>query len=232
MDSSKNRGTYSQLGSPASSACSSEPEVAGAPVAAPYQSWMNHAACLQHRGWWRDPKLLVTFLALAITAVLGSSYAFVSSGDVSSSEKLSSFVPLFSRSNFSGGDLRQSEFRALYRHGQELVRDGRLEPGIRHYQQAERLTGVDGKSQAELYNDMAVAHHAAGRENESIRYFQRAIEADPSMVAAYNNLAMAFMQQGEFDKARGTLKCAAKVEPNNDCAIKRLRRFFGVSTND
>jgi tetratricopeptide (TPR) repeat protein len=128
--------------------------------------------------------------------------------------------------------LRQSEFRALYKHGQELVRDGKLEPGIKHYQQAEHLTGVDGKSQAELYNDMAVAQHAAGREEESIRYFQRAIEADPSMVTAYNNLAMAFMQQGEYDKARGTLKCAAKVEPNNDCALKQLRRFFGVGVND
>jgi tetratricopeptide (TPR) repeat protein len=232
MDSTKNRSIDQPVRNPAGGALSAEPEIVAAPVAMRYQSWMNHAACLQHRGWWRDPKLLVTFFALAITAVLGSSYAFVFSGDMASPEKLSSFIPLLSRSNFSGGDLRQNEFRALYRHGQELVRDGRLEPGIKHYEQAERLTGVDGKSQAELYNDMAVAHHAAGREKESIRYFQRAIEADPSMVAAYNNLAMAFMQQGEFDKARGTLKCAAKLEPNNDCAVKRLRRFFGVSTND
>ena len=206
--------------------------VSAEPVPINYQAWMNHAACLEHREWWRDPKVLVTFFALAITAVLGSSYAYVFSGDISSAEKLPSIIPRISRSNFSPQDLRESEFRALHRRGQELIRDGRVALGIKHYQQAEHLTGVDAKSQAELYNDMAVAQHAVGKEEESIRYFQKAIEADPSMVAAYNNLAMAFMQQGELDKAKGALKSAAKIKPENDCAISRLRRFFGVSPNE
>ena len=51
--------------------------------------------------------------------------------------------------------------------------------------------------------------------NEARRRFLRAVEIDPSYAAAYNNLAISYEHQGEFDEAAAAYEKALKLEPNN-----------------
>ena len=45
--------------------------------------------------------------------------------------------------------------------------------------------------------------------------WERATQIDPSYAAAFNNLAIAYEQQGLFEKARETYEKATALEPNN-----------------
>jgi Flp pilus assembly protein TadD len=45
--------------------------------------------------------------------------------------------------------------------------------------------------------------------------FEKAVELDADNVSALNNLAIAYEQQGEFDKARAAYERALKLRPND-----------------
>ena len=49
----------------------------------------------------------------------------------------------------------------------------------------------------------------------SIYRWERATEIDPTYAAAFNNLAIAYEHEGQFDKARKAYEKALELEPNN-----------------
>ena len=45
--------------------------------------------------------------------------------------------------------------------------------------------------------------------------WEKAVQIDPTYAAAWNNLAVAFEQQGNFDKAREAYEKAVELDPKN-----------------
>jgi Flp pilus assembly protein TadD len=60
---------------------------------------------------------------------------------------------------------------------------------------------------------------------EAISRFERAADIDPTYAAAYNNLAIAYEQQGKLDDARKAYEKALKLEPDNQY-IKQNYELF------
>jgi type IV pilus assembly protein PilF len=54
-----------------------------------------------------------------------------------------------------------------------------------------------------------------GLWREAIYRWERATQIDPTYAAAFNNLAIAYEQEGELDKARGAYEKALSLEPGN-----------------
>jgi type IV pilus assembly protein PilF len=68
-----------------------------------------------------------------------------------------------------------------------------------------------------------VAQHNLWRE--AIYWFERAAELDPSYPAASNNLAIAYEQQGDLEKARHWYERALKLDPNNQYVKQNYELF-------
>ena len=69
----------------------------------------------------------------------------------------------------------------------------------------------DAKAQVEF--GIKVAQN--GLWKEATYRWQKAVEIDPTYGAAWNNLAIAYEQQGNFDKAREAYEKACELEPKN-----------------
>ena len=69
----------------------------------------------------------------------------------------------------------------------------------------------DAKAQVEF--GIKVAQKGLWRE--AIYRWERAVAIDPSYAAAYNNLAVAYEHEGQFEKARKAYEKAAELDPNN-----------------
>lgn len=72
---------------------------------------------------------------------------------------------------------------------------------------------VRGNSKAQV--DFGIK--AAQRElwKEALYRWKRAVEVDPTYAAAFNNLAIAYEHNGQFDEARVAYEKALELEPNN-----------------
>lgn len=54
-----------------------------------------------------------------------------------------------------------------------------------------------------------------GLWKEAAYRWERAVEFDPTYASAWNNLAIAYEQQGNFEKANEAYEKAVELEPNN-----------------
>jgi Tfp pilus assembly protein PilF len=54
-----------------------------------------------------------------------------------------------------------------------------------------------------------------GLWKEAIYRWERATQIDPTYAAAFNNLAVAYEQEGQLAKARGAYEKAIALDPNN-----------------
>jgi Flp pilus assembly protein TadD len=70
----------------------------------------------------------------------------------------------------------------------------------------------DAKAQVEFGWDVAMK----GLWSEATYRWLKAAEIDPTYAAAWNNLGIAYEQQGKFDEARKAYEKAIQLEPNNN----------------
>ncbi len=82
---------------------------------------------------------------------------------------------------------------------------------------------VRGDARKQVEFGIAVAQKGLWRE--AIFRWQRATEIDPTYAQAFNNLAVAYEQQGELAKAREAYEKALRLEPNNPL-IKQNHDLF------
>jgi Tfp pilus assembly protein PilF len=75
----------------------------------------------------------------------------------------------------------------------------------------ERDARSDAKEQVEF--GIKVAQN--GLWKEAAYRWEKATQLDPTYGAAWNNLAVAYEQQGNFDKAREAYEKAVELEPKN-----------------
>ena len=74
---------------------------------------------------------------------------------------------------------------------------------------------ADARSNSKAQVDFGIK--AAQRElwKEALYRWKRAVEVDPTYAAAFNNLAIAYEHNGQFDDARVAYEKALELEPNN-----------------
>ena len=79
----------------------------------------------------------------------------------------------------------------------------------------------EAKAQVEFGWDVAMK----GLWNEAAYRWQKAVELDPTYAAAWNNLGIAYEQQGKFAQARNAYEKALNIDPNNNYIRQNYELF-------
>jgi Flp pilus assembly protein TadD len=74
---------------------------------------------------------------------------------------------------------------------------------------------AEQRGQAKEQVEFGVQVAQRGLWREAIYRWERATQLDPTYAAAFNNLAVAYEQSGQLDKARAAYDKAIALEPNN-----------------
>ena len=73
----------------------------------------------------------------------------------------------------------------------------------------------DARDDAKAQVAFGVRVAQKGLWREAIYRWERATTIDPTYAAAFNNLAVAYEHEGQFEKARTAYEKATELEPNN-----------------
>src|SRR5688572_30760122 len=73
----------------------------------------------------------------------------------------------------------------------------------------------DARSEAKEQVEFGIKVAQNGLWKEAAYRWERAVQIDPTYAAAWNNLAIAYEQRGDFDKAREAYEKAVTLEPEN-----------------
>ena len=76
-------------------------------------------------------------------------------------------------------------------------------------------SGEDSRSDAKEQVEFGIKVAQSGLWKEAAYRWEKAVKLDPTYGAAWNNLAIAYEQQGNFDKAREAYEKAVELEPKN-----------------
>jgi len=71
------------------------------------------------------------------------------------------------------------------------------------------------RDQAKAQVEFGISVAQKGLWREAIFRWKRAVELDPGYAAAWNNLAIAYEHEGQFESARDAYEKALKLDPNN-----------------
>jgi Tfp pilus assembly protein PilF len=72
---------------------------------------------------------------------------------------------------------------------------------------------VRGDSKAQVEFGIVAAQKELWKE--ALYRWKRAVDIDPTYAAAFNNLAIAYEHEGQFEAARKAYERAIEIEPNN-----------------
>ena len=68
-----------------------------------------------------------------------------------------------------------------------------------------------------------------GLWREALAHWERAVKLDPTYAPAYNNLAIGYEQQGDFEKARNAYQKALELNPNNQYVKQNYELFKEIN---
>ena len=74
---------------------------------------------------------------------------------------------------------------------------------------------ADARADAKKQVEFGIAVAQRGLWREAIYRWERAVTIDPTYAAAFNNLAVAYEHEGQFEKARTAYEKATELEPDN-----------------
>ena len=80
---------------------------------------------------------------------------------------------------------------------------------------AASVFAADRRAEAKEQVDFGIKVAQRGLWKEATYRWERAVEIDPTYPAAWNNLAVAYEQQGQLDQARKAYEKALELDPNN-----------------
>ena len=87
------------------------------------------------------------------------------------------------------------------------------------------LAAADRRSEARAQVEFGIDVAMRGLWKEAIYRWEKAIEIDPTYAAAYNNLAIAYEHEGQFQKAKDAYERAIKLQPKNAYIKQNLDDF-------
>lgn len=94
-------------------------------------------------------------------------------------------------------------------------------------------SGLTGKKDdALLYNSIAAVNFSQNRQDEGLKYIQKAKEADPAFSASYQNLATYFAATGNYEQAIGEYAALLRIDPKNLPAMLGLAGLNEIKGND
>jgi len=85
------------------------------------------------------------------------------------------------------------------------------------------------RSEARTQVEFGIVVAMKGLWKEAIFWWERAVALDPTYAAAHNNLAVAYEQQGQFDKAKDAYEKALKLDPKNAFIKQNLEYFKEIN---
>lgn len=134
---------------------------------------------------------------------------------------------------------------AYYRDGMSAQGDGEYAEAMENYQEALTLEEDPYDRSYILYN-MALIHTSNGEHEQGLELYHEAIELNPRLPQALNNIAVIYHHQGDkakeagdsqaaealFDKAAEYWKRAIRLAPNNYIEAQNWLKTTGRSTMD
>jgi type IV pilus assembly protein PilF len=74
---------------------------------------------------------------------------------------------------------------------------------------------ADARDEAKAQVEFGIKVAQNGLWKEAAYRWKKAVELDPTYAAAWNNLAIAYEQQGDFDNAQEAYEKAVSLDPDN-----------------
>jgi Tfp pilus assembly protein PilF len=84
---------------------------------------------------------------------------------------------------------------------------------------------ASAKDEARAQVQFGIEVAQRGLWKEALYRWEKAVELDPKYVAAYNNLAVAYEHEGQFEKARRAYETALSLDPKNSY-VKQNYEYF------
>jgi Flp pilus assembly protein TadD len=91
------------------------------------------------------------------------------------------------------------------------------------------LAGAADRKAAQTQVEFGIRVAQQGLWREAVYRWERAVELDPSYAAAYNNLAVAYEQAGEFAKAKQAYMKASELDPKNTYIKQNVDLFKEIN---
>ena len=88
---------------------------------------------------------------------------------------------------------------------------------------------ADARDDARRQVQFGIEVAQRGLWREAIYRWERATEIDPAYAPAYNNLAIAYEQQGDLDQARTAYERALALDPGNDFITQNYELFREIN---
>ena len=88
---------------------------------------------------------------------------------------------------------------------------------------------ADARDDAKKQVEFGITVAQRGLWREAIYRWERATKIDPTYAAAHNNLAIAYEQEGELDKARIAYEKAIELEPDNSFIKQNYELFKEIN---
>jgi Flp pilus assembly protein TadD len=84
----------------------------------------------------------------------------------------------------------------------------------------------DARAFSHYYNNRGVDHLAAGRMQEALAYFMKAVQSDPEMARSWGNLGVAQSRTGRHADAEASYLRVMKMQPGNLVAMGNLAVLY------
>jgi tetratricopeptide (TPR) repeat protein len=114
------------------------------------------------------------------------------------------------------------DFEGTAQIGSSLTELGRLDEAERYLREA--LNGLDT---AQTHYNLGVVLSGQHRTADAAVEYRRAIERDPYLVDARNNLSALLAREGRLAEATAELAAVLRIEPDNAVALENLRIIRG-----
>ena len=88
---------------------------------------------------------------------------------------------------------------------------------------------ADAKSDAKAQVEFGINVAQRGLWREAIYRWEKATQIDPTYVAAFNDLAIAYEHEGQLDKARKAYEKALELDPNNSQVRQNYELFKEIN---
>ena len=88
---------------------------------------------------------------------------------------------------------------------------------------------ADARKQAQQEVQFGIEVARKGLWKEALYRWEKAVDLDPQYAAAFNNLAIAYEHEGQFDKARQAYEKALQLDPNNTYVRQNFEFFKEIN---
>nr|YP_010589311.1 photosystem I assembly protein Ycf3 [Isoetes wormaldii]WAB48138.1 photosystem I assembly protein Ycf3 [Isoetes wormaldii] len=135
---------------------------------------------------------------------------------------------------------REKEASTHYRDGMSAQSEGEYAEALQNYYEAMRLE-IDPYDRSYILYNIGLIHTSNGEHTRALEYYFQALERNPSLPQAFNNMAVTYPDRGEqaiqqgdletpeawFDKAADYWKQAISLAPSNYIEAQNWLKIAG-----